>query len=302
MRREYLVSHIQENAHEADIYSLCVISGRLWSCSGDSKIKQWNVDSAEHELVEEIDTPHKIGIHNMATSLDERLVVSCGFGQDVYLWDPSTNSSRSLGDSVEHPGECWAACISPDAQTISFTTVDGHVCVWDTHSNIKVADLDTKGKFGLCTAYSPNGRFIASGHQTGQLFLISTETGRLFHTLSGHTLPLRSLAFSPGSSLLAAAGDSKMITVYDVVSGDQVGQLRGHSAWIFALAFNPVGDLLLSADIEGRVKVWDMDTMECISTKNEVDGGIWAVAWYNNGFAVAGADRSILWYRAAASE
>ncbi|KAL2315939.1 Meiotic recombination protein rec14 [Schizosaccharomyces pombe] len=302
MRKEYLVSHIEENAHQADIYSLKVVAGNLWSASGDSKIKKWSIGDAEHSLVEEIDTPHKLGVHHLATSLDENVVVSCGFGQDVYVWNPETSEFRDLGNNAQHPSECWSSCISPDGQTIAFTSVDGRIAVWDNPSDCKISELDTKGKFGLCIDYSPNGRFIVSGHQTGQLFLISTETGRLFHVLSGHTSPVRSVAFSPGSTLLAAAGDSKMITIYDVLSGDQVGQLRGHAAWIFAVAFNPVGDLLLSADVEGKIKIWDIDTMECISTQSETDGAIWAVAWYKNGFIVAGADKSIRWYRAAATE
>ncbi|EEB06179.1 ski complex subunit Rec14 [Schizosaccharomyces japonicus yFS275] len=302
MRQEYVVSQVQEDAHELDIYAIKIVKDQLWSVSGDKKLKVWDAASDQHELLFEVETPHQLGAHKLDASLENELAVTCGFGQDVCLWNTSTGETAPLGSEWTHPGECWAACTSPDGNILAFTTVDGHLCIWDKQENTKIADLDTKGKLGLCIAYSSDGRFIASGHQTGQLFLVSSETGRLFHSLLGHTQPVRSVAFSPGSKLLAAAGDSKMITIYDVMSGDQVAQLSGHKSWVFAIAFNPVGDLLLSADSSGVIKIWDIDTLQCIGTQSETDGAIWSVAWYKTGFIVAGADRSIRWYRAAAAE
>lgn len=110
---------------------------------------------------------------------------------------------------------------------------------------------------------SGDGKYIASGHQNGSIYMFSNETGRMPFSLSGKDLsevrqiqqfnvfaglikPVRAVAFSPGGKLLAAAGDSKVIVLYDTESGEQVTQLTGHSAWILSLDWSHTGEYLLS--------------------------------------------------------
>lgn len=135
---------------------------------------------------------------------------------------------------------------------------------------------------------------------------------------------VRAVAFSPGGKLLAAAGDSKIIVLYDTSSGEQVANLSGHSAWIMSLAWSHTGEYLLSGyvghsvsrlplDIEtdcfkrsfdGKVKVWSIDTRACVATHSETEKCVWSVKWLpkigkTEGFATAGANRSIAFYREA---
>ena len=108
---------------------------------------------------------------------------------------------------------------------------------------------------------STDGRFTASGHENGGVYVFSNESGRLHHSLPGTyqshfscpsltTLglvkPIRAVAFSPGGKLLAAAGDSRVIALYEVSSGEQVANLIGHNAWVFSLDFSHTGEYLLS--------------------------------------------------------
>ena len=109
-----------------------------------------------------------------------------------------------------------------------------------------------------------DGRFTASGHENGSVYIFSNDTSRLFHSLPGqhsgtyvsrHVVanslqglvkPVRAVAFSPGGKLLAAAGDSKVIALYDVSSGEQVANLMSHGAWVFSLDWSDTGEYLLS--------------------------------------------------------
>jgi superkiller protein 8 len=63
---------------------------------------------------------------------------------------------------------------------------------------------------------SQDGRFTASGHENGSVYIFNNDTGRLSHSLAGLVHPARSVAFSPASKLLAAGGDAKIIALYDV--------------------------------------------------------------------------------------
>jgi superkiller protein 8 len=55
---------------------------------------------------------------------------------------------------------------------------------------------------------------------------------------------------------------------------------------------------------DGRAKVWSIDQRACVATHTETDKTLWSVKWLpktgkNEGFAVAGANRSISFYREA---
>lgn len=152
---------------------------------------------------------------------------------------------------------------------------------------------------------SPNGELTASGHASGSIYIFTNATGRLLHSLPGLVKPVRSVRFSPGSSLLAAAGDAKIIALFDPASGDQVASLTGHQSWIFSLDWSYTGEYLLSAGWDGKVKVWNVETRQCVTTQSESDKTVWSCKWLpkvmgrSEGFATAGASRSISLYREA---
>ena len=135
---------------------------------------------------------------------------------------------------------------------------------------------------------------------------------------------MRGVAFSPKGTLLAAAGDSLVIALYDVSSGDQVATLTGHGAWVFSLDWSDTGEYLLSGyayshallphgfltkfcrAFDGKAKVWSIDLRTCVATHTETGKTLWSVKWLpktgkNEGFAIAGANRSISFYREATS-
>ena len=133
---------------------------------------------------------------------------------------------------------------------------------------------------------------------------------------------MRAVAFSPRGTLLAAAGDSRVIALYDVSSGDQVATFTGHAAWIFSLDWSDTGEFLLSGyaidhvispqgflmdfcrAFDGKVKVWSIEQRTCVATHSDTEKTLWSVKWLpktgkNEGFATAGASRSISFYREA---
>jgi len=98
----------------------------------------------------------------------------------------------------------------------------------------------------IINAQSADGRFTASGHENGSIYVFNNDTGRLSHSLAGLVQPVRSVSFSPASKLLAAAGDAKIIALYDINSGEQVANFTGHGGWILSLDWSDTGEYLLS--------------------------------------------------------
>ena len=287
-------------------------------------MKVHSTSSPDIPLAQTLKGAHKLGCHHIVTSRNERVAASVGFGGEVKIWMVSETGEWAEGGRIEDgnkAGEVWAIALSADGQFLASTTCDGRICVWDLLSGKKkIREYETKGSFGMCIDMSRDGRFTASGHENGGVYIFNNDTGRMLYSLpgksgyliweirilmwSGLVKPVRTVAFSPASTRLAAAGDARVIALYDVQHGEQVANLTGHSAWIFSLDWSDTGEYLLSGAFDGKVKVWSIDTRTCVATHSETEKSLWSVKWLpkigrSETFATAGANRSISFYREA---
>lgn len=79
------------------------------------------------------------------------------------------------------------------------------------------------------------------------------------------------------------------------------------SEWVSCIyEFSLTALILISntRSFDGKVKVWSIDTKTCVATHSETDKAVWSVKWIpkigkSEGFATAGANRSIAFYREA---
>jgi superkiller protein 8 len=84
------------------------------------------------------------------------------------------------------PGEIWALTLNEDGQFLASTSYDGRINVWDlVDGRKKIMEYETKGSFGMCIDMSRDGRFTATGHENGEIFVFSNETGRMRYSLPG---------------------------------------------------------------------------------------------------------------------
>lgn len=164
-------------------------------------------------------------------------------------------------------------------------------------------------------AYSPNGRFVASGSDDNTVKLWDVETGREMRTFAGHTKPVKAVAFSRDGRFLASGSEDATLMLWDLTAGKVVRTFTGHSDAITAVAFSPDGRFLLSgadalgalsnAGAVGQVKLWAISTGRAVRTFNGHSGGVRTVAFSPDGrLALSGGDdkRVKLWDLAAGQE
>lgn len=307
MSKQYLTTHTIDHAHPTDIYALGTTPTQILSASGSSSILVHSTNIPEFPLSQTLEKVHKLGVHHLTTSRNGKVAASVGFGGEVKIWSEEGgkwSQSREIVDAKK-PGETWAIALSEDGQYLAATSSDGRINVWDNLADgAKIREFETKGSFGMSIDMSVDGRFTASGHENGGIYIFNNDTGRLFHSLPGLIRSVRAVAFSPGGKLLAAAGESKVIALYDVSSGEQVAILAGHGAWILSLDWSATGEYLLSGAFDGKAKVWSIEQRTCVATHAETEKTLWSVKWLpktgrNEGFATAGSNRSITFYREA---
>ncbi|PNY26115.1 WD40/YVTN repeat-like-containing domain protein, partial [Tolypocladium capitatum] len=302
-------------AHITDIFSLATTARAVLSASGSSTLHIHDTTDPTFPLKQSISDAHKLGCHHICTSKNGKVAASAGFGGEVKIWalNQDTREWHSSGDltgSSIKPGEVWALALSENGDFLASTTNDGRINVWDIlgEKETKIQEYETgsagSGTFGMCVDLSRDGKYTASGHQSGAVYIFNNDTGRILYSLSGLAKPVRAVAFSPGSTRLAAAGDAGIIALYDMKHGEHVGNLTGHSSWITTIDWSDTGEFLLSGSMDGKVKVWSIERSACVATHSETDKALWAVRWLpktgkSEMFCTAGANRSISFYREA---
>lgn len=287
MSKQYLTLHTIDNAHPTDVFALAPTTSSLLSASGSSSIRIFSTTSLDFPLIQTLEGAHKLGVHHLVTSKDGKRAASAGFEGRAKIWEITGEGDeqqwKMKGEIVDFnkAGEIWSLALSADSLYLASTSYDGRINVWDLSAADmpKIREYETKGSFGMCVDLSADGRFTASGHENGSVYIFNNDTGRMLHSLAGLVKPIRAVSFSPASKLLAAAGDARIIALYDVTSGEQVANLLGHAGWVLSLDWSWSGEYLLSGSHDAKAKIWSTETRSCVATHSDGDKPLWAVKW-----------------------
>lgn len=168
----------------------------MLSAGGSSTIHIHDTTDPAFPLKQSISNAHKVGCHHICTSRNGKVAASAGFGGDVKLWklDVDTGEWSSSGEITgpsAKPGEVWALALSEDGAYLASTTNDGRINVWDIADDgkPKIQEYETgsagSGSFGMSVDLSRDGKYTASGHQNGAVYIFNNNTGRILYSLSG---------------------------------------------------------------------------------------------------------------------
>ncbi len=232
----------------------------------------------------------------------------------THLPHPSPPRSARLTPDVS----AYAAALNPQAEAWAWVgrgTKVGLRRISDkTLAGESTSATLEKGRFGMTAKFSPDGRQLAVGTESGHVAVLDAATSTVVASYAAHALCVRTLDWSPDSQWLYSGSDDARIVLHDVRAGGEgargegaVAILQGHQSWVLGTAASPDAKLLASAGADKTVKLWDVGQRACVSTST-AEAEVWGVAWQGEyegalapgkQFAIAGDDKKVSLYRAA---
>jgi WD40 repeat protein len=126
---------------------------------------------------------------------------------------------------------------------------------------IKRYDVETRFRSVTSVSFSPDERYVASGHENGQVKIWEIKTGDLLNVLWATKVfgGVLDVEFSPDGRYIAACQDDERLRVWRFPDYREKS-LIGHRRAVYTIAFDPVSGRLVSAGAAGRVLVWDIES------------------------------------------
>lgn len=192
----------------------------------------------------------------------------------------------------DHPSTITDIKWVPGREEVSAAVYGGLIC-WRADQDKPVRKFEYKGSV-LATAWSPDGRFIATGNQDSTVHLWITETGKDLY-MSGYPTKIRELSWHANSRSLATAGGPSVV-VWDFSGKGPAGSkpisLDHHKKFLTQLVYQNAGEILASGCADGLLALWHPGAKRPLITSLPLRAPIAQLAWSPDDrvLAVGGAD------------
>ncbi len=152
---------------------------------------------------------HVDDVRAVSFSPDKKLLATAGTDKTVKVWEVETGTLKKALSG--HDDRVTAVAFSPTSKLAASGGYDRTVRLWDVESGEqKKAFKEALNPSVRAVAFSPDGKTLAScgirDEGISEVKLWDIETGKLRHSLSGHSGGATSLAFTSDGKQLAVGG------------------------------------------------------------------------------------------------
>ena len=148
-------------------------------------------------------------------------------------------------------------------------------------------------------AFSPDGRFLAVSARN-DIKILDFSTGKLLHTLEGHTGDIYSVSYSPNGNYVVSGSWDKTVRIWNANSGECVNTLEGHTKSVSSVSYSPDGKYIATGSWEYNgddktVRIWDASSGECVKMFEGHTKSVRSVSYSPDGkyIATGNADKTV---------
>ena len=265
------------------------VDSSVVASGGDSRaVKLWDL---QNDTVTTLGS-HADTVNVVAFSSDGQLLASGGDDYVCKLWDIPLKRRVATFEHIVNRSrsQIKAVDFSRDGQMLATAGVD--VKLWDVHTRKEIATFE-HGRWVLAVAFSPDGQFLATGDEIGQVNVWDVQRRRIVTQFEGDSTSVYTVKFSPDGKILAGTGYDGEIHLWKVENWERFGVLT-IGATAFTISFSPDSSTLASTGY-GSVSLWEIDSGEKIATLTEHTGWVNAVAFSPDGSTlISGGDDATL--------
>lgn len=104
------------------------------------------------------------------------------------------------------------------------------------------------------------GRFLAIGAESGNIYLFDLQANKMIRRLKGHSGSVNSLVFDSKSQYLISGSDDKKIVIWDLYSGQGIKSIDDFEAAVRYMDLSPDDRLLAAGGTRDEIGLWDFPT------------------------------------------
>jgi WD40 repeat protein len=259
---------------------------------------------------------HPVEVFSIAFHPDGAMLATGCMDSGARVWDWSTG--RQVGPPMMHQNYVQGVCFSPDGLRLLTGSEDKTVRLWDLtlacragipldrgDRALELMSFDAPTQYPprpktvitgdqgrpipdwvreyLSAAFSPDGRYVATGGTDNFGRIWDVATGRLVGKLLPHDNWVRAVAFGPDSRRVLTGSHDMTARLWDASTGEPLTPPLRHSGEVIVVAISPDGTRGLTGSADSTARLWDLTTGRPIGPPMLHRGALRSVAFSVDG-------------------
>ncbi|MDX2246979.1 MAG: hypothetical protein SF052_09405 [Bacteroidia bacterium] len=260
-------------------------SGHIASAGNDKTAIRWEKSGKQRDVFMSAEAEQAPDIRSVAISPEGNWVLTGASDGKAVLWFAGKKQpifeyaiDSEIKDVAIHP-EATSFAVAGNTEILFYAVF--------ADSAWKIQTVKTPGEGLRSVAYSPDGKYLSGGDQSGKIFLWerSSDSLQLIRQTAAHRGAVHTLAFSPDSRWLVSGSADSTAAVASLTQ-DNFLRLRGHSGEVRSVNIGK-DQVVMTAAMDSTVRLWKLPSPAPFYESEAHGRGVSALAFSPDGKKIA---------------